>query len=611
MKKLLLALIALVALSTAGYATDVVYKFKPGTDGYSSYGLPEYKDGNADYVTNGSKAVNGAVTITLNGSAAEAWRMWSDGLRAYGKILTKQPTFTVSVDGGTITKITWNTKSKNAFALAEGTTGTLDATTTTPTWTGSANSVTIDYKLNSNGMAIETMTVTYEGSGKDAAGLKFPQAAYTANLGEAFTAPTLSRDTDAKPVYTSSKPEIATVDAATGAVTLVAAGETTITAETAETEDFNAGKASYTLTVIDPNVPGISLDNPMTVAQALAACADKPKNVYVTGIVKEVTTEYSTQYKNVTFTIVDSETDTEYLECYRAVWDSSVTASADNNPEVGATVIMYGNLTVYSSKKQMDAKGKIVKYVPLATPGAGLSFPQKSYTINLGETFTAPELTKATTADPVYTSSIPAVAEVDATTGAITVKTYGTTVITAATAATATHLAGKASYTLEVLNPAITLDAPLTVAQALAVCENDPHKVYVAGYVIAINTPFDSSYSNVSFTIADTKDGQDVLLCYRTKWDSSVTIPTEDKNPEVGAFVTVSGNLKVYSGTKEFDAGNLIVKYTGPSAVSDITADDSNAPVEYYNLQGVRVDSPANGLYIRRQGNTVTKVLVR
>ena len=38
---------------------------------------------------------------------------------------------------------------------------------------------------------------------------------------------------------------------------------------------------------------------------------------------------------------------------------------------------------------------------------------------------------------------------------------------------------------------------------------------------------------------------------------------------------------------------------------------DQNAPVEYYNLQGVRVANPAPGLYIRRQGNTATKVLVR
>ena len=35
-----------------------------------------------------------------------------------------------------------------------------------------------------------------------------------------------------------------------------------------------------------------------------------------------------------------------------------------------------------------------------------------------------------------------------------------------------------------------------------------------------------------------------------------------------------------------------------------------NAPVEYFNLQGVRVDRPTRGLYIRRQGNTATKVIL-
>lgn len=46
------------------------------------------------------------------------------------------------------------------------------------------------------------------------------------------------------------------------------------------------------------------------------------------------------------------------------------------------------------------------------------------------------------------------------------------------------------------------------------------------------------------------------------------------------------------------------------SGVENITIDDANAPVEYFNLQGVRVENPANGIYIRRQGNSVTKIVV-
>ena len=43
----------------------------------------------------------------------------------------------------------------------------------------------------------------------------------------------------------------------------------------------------------------------------------------------------------------------------------------------------------------------------------------------------------------------------------------------------------------------------------------------------------------------------------------------------------------------------------------DVINSDNDAPVEYYNLQGIRIDNPAAGLYIKRQGNTTTKVLIK
>ncbi|MDE6136052.1 MAG: hypothetical protein K2F97_01095, partial [Muribaculaceae bacterium] len=46
-------------------------------------------------------------------------------------------------------------------------------------------------------------------------------------------------------------------------------------------------------------------------------------------------------------------------------------------------------------------------------------------------------------------------------------------------------------------------------------------------------------------------------------------------------------------------------------AISDITADE-NAPVEFFNLQGMRINEPAAGqIVIRRQGNQVSKILVK
>ena len=50
----------------------------------------------------------------------------------------------------------------------------------------------------------------------------------------------------------------------------------------------------------------------------------------------------------------------------------------------------------------------------------------------------------------------------------------------------------------------------------------------------------------------------------------------------------------------------------GLGSVNSIIADqDNNAPVVYYNLQGVRVDNPANGLYIRTQGSKSEKVVLK
>ena len=47
------------------------------------------------------------------------------------------------------------------------------------------------------------------------------------------------------------------------------------------------------------------------------------------------------------------------------------------------------------------------------------------------------------------------------------------------------------------------------------------------------------------------------------------------------------------------------------AGVDGIESDNLNAPVEYFNLQGVKVANPANGLYIVRQGNKVTKQVIR
>lgn len=73
----------------------------------------------------------------------------------------------------------------------------------------------------------------------------------------------------------------------------------------------------------------------------------------------------------------------------------------------------------------------------------------------------------------------------------------------------------------------------------------------------------------------------------------------------------------IYARSAETPAGEwenvYMVEYTqwnDLSGVSDIISEDTDAPVEYFNLQGIRVENPADGLYIRRQGSKITKVIL-
>ena len=89
---------------------------------------------------------------------------------------------------------------------------------------------------------------------KDPAGLAYATTEYTANVGEAFTTPELTNPHNLVVTYSTSDASKATVDVNTGAVTIVAAGEVTITASTTGDATHDAGSASYNITITDPSL---------------------------------------------------------------------------------------------------------------------------------------------------------------------------------------------------------------------------------------------------------------------------------------------------------------------------------------------------------------------
>lgn len=93
----------------------------------------------------------------------------------------------------------------------------------------------------------------------------------------------------------------------------------------------------------------------------------------------------------------------------------------------------------------------------------------------------------------------------------------------------------------------------------------------------------------------------------------SETFEAADDNTNTHRIaVEAAGTYELYtyhaaSATKS-EVTEIKVKAT--TGVISIEADNEGADVEYYNLQGIRVDNPANGLYIRREGNKTTKVVL-
>lgn len=96
----------------------------------------------------------------------------------------------------------------------------------------------------------KTSTASYEIIVKGAPSLSFPQTSYTVEMSDVFSTPKLDGLPEGvTPAYTSSKEEVATVDAATGEVKIVGVGTTTITVTSPETDIYEEATASYELNV--------------------------------------------------------------------------------------------------------------------------------------------------------------------------------------------------------------------------------------------------------------------------------------------------------------------------------------------------------------------------
>lgn len=90
----------------------------------------------------------------------------------------------------------------------------------------------------------------------------------------------------------------------------------------------------------------------------------------------------------------------------------------------------------------------------------------------------------------------------------------------------------------------------------------------------------------------------------------ALNVKPEDSCKMVLTFEAAYGDEEDYDLIEDSEFVLYIEFSSEGSGVEGIDSDNNVAPV-YYNLQGVRVNEPANGLYIVKRGNKVSKEIIR
>ena len=202
----------------------------------------------------GTKSSNGKITLTSpsawtykGGTKITEVRLW---LNLGGTSVTP----TVTIGGKVATpagKVTKNTSANSDWTKTS-------KVTFTPAADGESGVIEISVSSVKAGYICALEIDTYEdGPGKTPTTLSWSAPTATVDLtGEAKEFPTLTKDPASITgiTYTSSNADVATVNEATGEITLVACGQTTIKAAYAGDDTYASSSATYTLRVVDNSI---------------------------------------------------------------------------------------------------------------------------------------------------------------------------------------------------------------------------------------------------------------------------------------------------------------------------------------------------------------------
>ena len=234
-------------------------------------------------------------------------------------------------------------------------------TKSTGKWEGSASSVT--FSRPSNGSSYVTLS-------KIKVTLALPSSIATPTFNPAegtYTTAqnvTINCDTEGTTIYYTTDGSAPTSESTiyTGAIT-VSETKTIKAIAIKNDEESEIASATYTIYLIEH---AGTASNPYTVADARNAIdANTGKTgVYVTGIVSEIVTPYSSTYHNISYNIsADGSTTSSQLQAFRGKSYNGDNFTSADDIQVGDIVVVKGDLTVYGTTYELATDNELVSLV--------------------------------------------------------------------------------------------------------------------------------------------------------------------------------------------------------------------------------------------------------
>jgi len=345
---------------------------------------------------------------------------------------------------------------------------------------------------------------------------------------------------------------------------------------------------------------GMTMEELVEAAYALEEDQAMEEPGVLIGVVTMINTPYDEGYQNLTCTIVVEDMTDRPIKCYR------LKGVGAENVAVGDTIAVSGILKNYGGTIEFDAGCVLIELIKsdlpdVEAPADPMQIIQDAYALEAGTSlsYSATLTGTITSVDTPYDAGYQNVTVTMAVTGAedkpikcYRLKGEGADRLAVGTVITVTGILMNYNGTVEfaqgcTLDAILSGDVAVAPTDQLAIVDEAynlaaeatlPYTATLTGKITSIDTAYDTTYQNITVTIAVAGREQKPIQCYRMKGTGADTLV-------VGDTITVTGTIKNYGGKIQFDTGSTLVSVTKGDVIVTKPGTEVEIVDQAYKLQ--------------------------